>query len=170
MRKRPWLGLLYGNLLMAAALTEWPDPASAQSQAAGNLKCNMLHAEQTVTGSTDLTSSDPNKLTPVNATTQDMILKSGLPCDAINIPDGPVPGTPPVANRQRGFDFYSWLTFIALNSPADNPTGIANVPSRHQDGVGRRQDLQAAARRHAGEQRGTDLGEGGDPAGLPEPL
>ncbi len=24
-----------------------------------------------------------------------------------------------LANRQRGFDFYSWLTFIALNSPAD---------------------------------------------------
>jgi hypothetical protein len=127
MRKRRWLGLLYGNLLMAAALMAWPDPVSAQSQAAGNFKCNMLHAEQTVAGSTDLTSSDPNKLTPVNASTKDMILKSGLPCDGVNTDKGPA--ALPIANRQRGFDFYSWLTFIALNSPADNPTGIATSRS-----------------------------------------
>ena len=27
-----------------------------------------------------------------------------------------------LGNLQRGFDFYSWLTFIALNSPADGKT------------------------------------------------
>jgi hypothetical protein len=127
MRTRNWLGFGLVNILAVAALATWSEPAAAQaqSQATDTFKCNMLHAEQTVAGSTDLTSSDPKKLTPVDESTKDLILKSGLPCDAINIPDGPVPGTPAVANRQRGFDFYSWLTFIALNAPTDDPTGIA---------------------------------------------
>jgi hypothetical protein len=39
----------------------------------------------------------------------------GLPCDAQQ--EGP-PKSPPDARKlQHGFDYYSWLTFIALNSP-----------------------------------------------------
>jgi hypothetical protein len=40
-------------------------------------------------------------------------------------------------NLQRGFDFYSWRTFIALNSPADAKTTIdhsqADTPARWED-------------------------------------
>src|SRR5262249_12794509 len=32
----------------------------------------------------------------------------------------------PLDNLQHGFDLYSWLTFVALNSPADGKTSILN--------------------------------------------
>ena len=49
------------------------------------------------------------------------LLVSGQPCQQNVsttglVASGPGPG---MANLQRGFDFYSWLTFIAMNSPAD---------------------------------------------------
>jgi len=34
----------------------------------------------------------------------------------------------PLTNLQRGFDFFSWLTFIALNSPADAGKSIGQGP------------------------------------------
>jgi hypothetical protein len=65
----------------------------------------------------DRTSDTPPELTRVDQTTKDKILNSGLPCqESVDI--GPDPSKP-LENLQRGFDFYSWLTFIALNSPAD---------------------------------------------------
>ena len=39
-------------------------------------------------------------------------------------------------NLQRGFDFYSWRTFIAMNSPADgSPIGQSqpDLPTRWED-------------------------------------
>ena len=38
-------------------------------------------------------------------------------------------------NLQRGFDFYSWLTFIALNSPADGRS-IEQIQSGHPNKMG----------------------------------
>ena len=38
-------------------------------------------------------------------------------------------------NLQRGFDFYSWRTFIALNSPADG-SPIEHVTAGHADPMG----------------------------------
>ena len=64
------------------------------------------------------TMSAPPKLTPVDQTTKDKILNSGLPCQESVDPDLD-PNKTHLENIQRGFDFYSWLTFIALNSPAD---------------------------------------------------
>src|SRR5215831_17733588 len=64
------------------------------------------------------TMSAPPKLTPVDQTTKDKILNSGLPCQESVNPDLD-PNKTHLENIQRGFDFYSWLTFIALNSPAD---------------------------------------------------
>jgi hypothetical protein len=49
------------------------------------------------------------------------LLTSGQPCQQRVTTNGLVPNDP-LANLQRGFDFYSWLTFIALNSPADGKT------------------------------------------------
>ena len=54
--------------------------------------------------------------TPTPVTPQ--ILTSGQPCQQVVTTRAPVPGAA-LANLQRGFDFYSWLTFIALNSPVD---------------------------------------------------
>jgi hypothetical protein len=46
------------------------------------------------------------------------LLKVGLPCAEKVNTVGPL-GDDGLRNLQRGFDFYSWQTFIALNSPAD---------------------------------------------------
>ncbi|MGP8121638.1 MAG: hypothetical protein ACLP8B_14120, partial [Xanthobacteraceae bacterium] len=45
------------------------------------------------------------------------LLHKGLPCAETVSGSGSAPTG--LQNRQHGFDFYSWLTFIALNSPAD---------------------------------------------------
>ena len=60
--------------------------------------------------------SDPKKriATPITPA----LLTSGQPCQQRVTTNGLIPNAP-LANLQRGFDFYSWLTFIALNSPAD---------------------------------------------------
>ena len=61
---------------------------------------------------------------PIDDTVKDDILKSGLPCQE-NVTRTGTQGDPAgkeaigLENLQRGFDFYSWRTFIALNSPAD---------------------------------------------------
>jgi hypothetical protein len=52
--------------------------------------------------------------TPINAS----LLTKGLPC-AENVSPLGLFGDDGLANLQRGFDFYSWLTFLALNAPAD---------------------------------------------------
>jgi len=79
---------------------------------------------------------------------KDSILKSGLPCQENARPTAQ--GDPAgdetsgqgnlqrgLENLQRGFDFYSWRTFIALNSPADGTTPIekaqADTPTKWED-------------------------------------
>ena len=47
-----------------------------------------------------------------------MRAKKRLPC-AENVSTLRLFGDNALANLQRGFDFYSWLTFLALNAPAD---------------------------------------------------
>lgn len=94
-----------------------PAQAQAPSKPLGQ-PCNLL---------SDLVQADPRspkpavpaKLTPIDATTKNLILNSGLPCQETVTGDGPDKTKTPLEHRQRGFDFYSWLTFIALNSPAD---------------------------------------------------
>ncbi len=46
------------------------------------------------------------------------LLTSGQPCQQKVNTQG-LFGDDALANLQRGFDFYSWLTFVAMNSPAD---------------------------------------------------
>jgi hypothetical protein len=67
---------------------------------------------------------DPRGATPIDAA----LLKGDLPCsEEVSGDEGPL-GDDELRNLQRGFDFYSWLSFIALNAPADN-SGIANSKS-----------------------------------------
>src|SRR5262245_9799044 len=120
------LGLI--NILGLIALAGWSQTSSAQSPTTTPAvpQCNLLH--DLVPDPADPTSfaKDSNgkpTLSRVDATTKDKILTSGLPCAEIQSDKGPA--KTPIENRQRGFDFYSWLTFIALNSPAANRKGIA---------------------------------------------
>jgi hypothetical protein len=57
----------------------------------------------------------PNPMaTPIDGS----LLNKRLPC-AENVSTLGLFGNDSLANLQRGFDFYSWLTFLALNAPAD---------------------------------------------------
>jgi hypothetical protein len=143
MREDRRFGLGLVNILGPAVLLMSLQSSSAQSpppsltRTATSSNCNVLH-DLVPSKPTDPASSDPTKLTPVDGTTKDLILKSGLPCDAINSGGGPA--KTPIENRQRGFDFYSWLTFVALNSPAADPDrkgiegGRADSPTIWEDG------------------------------------
>lgn len=63
--------------------------------------------------------------TPVTST----LLTSGLPCDAQLV----APFT--LDNLQHGFDYYSWLTFIALNAPVSGqaPAPGSDAPTLWED-------------------------------------
>jgi hypothetical protein len=87
----------------------------------------------------DLQPPDPQTkkraLTPIDASTKTTLLNFGLPCTENVTTEGPAPTG--LQNLQRGFDFYSWLTFIALNSPSDG-SGIEkskpNSRAKWEDG------------------------------------
>jgi hypothetical protein len=84
----------------------------------------------------------PPGLLPISDPIREAILNSGLPCQERVNPAGPPFDNPNVEdvgleNLQRGFDFYSWRTFIAMNAPADGKTRIdksqANMRTRWED-------------------------------------
>jgi hypothetical protein len=120
------LGTAVGLVSLAVSLTESPiQPAGAatasQAKASG-LQCNGTRILDPFKGK--LAGPDlPAGLVPIDNKTRDSILTSGLPCQENVTPDhqADVTGKEPfgLENLQRGFDFYSWRTFIALNSPAD---------------------------------------------------
>jgi len=76
----------------------------------------------------------PARLLPINDATRRSIFGVGLPCQESVSPKGQE--TEGLDNLQRGFDFYSWRTFIALNSPADGTPieqAPANAPTLWED-------------------------------------
>jgi hypothetical protein len=90
-------------------------PAPAQSKEPG-LQCNPAPVTDPFKGK--LAGQDiPPGLLPIDDKDKSDILKSGLPCQERVNPNGQEDVG--LENLQRGFDFYSWRTFIALNSPAD---------------------------------------------------
>jgi hypothetical protein len=80
----------------------------------------------------------PQGLLPINDSTRKSIFDAGLPCQESVSPGGQETVAADnsraagLVNLQRGFDFYSWRTFLSLNSPtnrrpidqaqADDPT------------------------------------------------
>src|SRR6202011_1097447 len=73
---------------------------------------------------------------PLSAKDRTDILNSGLPCQerVSTHMSGGGPEKEDLENLQRGFDFYSWRTFIAMNAPADSNITIdhsqADTPTR----------------------------------------
>ena len=94
-------------------------------------KCNL-------TPDTISDPKNPNKQIPQPVTPA--LLTSGQPCQEVVSTNGLLPNDP-LGNLQRGFDFYSWLTFIALNSPADGKT-IGQGPRPGGDALTRWESLQ----------------------------
>jgi hypothetical protein len=115
---------------LVGILSSFPSP---QAQAQAQVRCNLMHDLMPANPPNPLMplslrlDLDPKK--PVDPATKEAILnnimETGLPCQETVSGDGPE-GTKKtqLQHRQRGFDFYSWLTFLALNSPADGRTRI----------------------------------------------
>ena len=107
------------GLLASSALAQAPVPDINPPFA----NCNMTPEAVEVKPPAGTTNPSTFKVTPI---TPDL-LTSGQPCQQIVNTAGRA-GDDTVTNRQRGFDFYSWLTFIAMNSPADGKTTIGKGP------------------------------------------
>jgi hypothetical protein len=111
-------GATGGILLMlsAASLAQTTAPAASPVQAPG-LQCNgdpkMVDPFKGRLADPGL----PPGLLPLDPASKEKVLKSGLPCQENVNPAGAEASG--LENLQRGFDFYSWRTFIAMNSPAD---------------------------------------------------
>jgi hypothetical protein len=109
------------NILGLIALAGWSMSSLAQtsrgSSSAPARDINPPVTNCNVTPDTNQASVPPPgqpTATPIIAE----LLTSGQPCQQVVSTRGLVAGNG-LANLQRGFDFYSWLTFIAMNSPAD---------------------------------------------------
>jgi hypothetical protein len=81
------------------------------------------------------------KRTEMDKEAKERLLTSGQPCQQVVTTVG-LFGDDSLANRQRGFDFYSWLTFIAMNSPADGKTTIGKGNRPGGDAKTKWEDLQ----------------------------
>ncbi|WP_456666417.1 hypothetical protein [Bradyrhizobium sp. USDA 3240] len=102
------------------------NPTGSQT---ASLQCNGTQLFDPFKGKLTGSSLPPEVLASAIAN-KDSILKSGLPCqenvrtgaqgDQAGIEDSGL------ENLQRGFDFYSWRTFLALNAP-DDGTPIENA-------------------------------------------
>jgi len=154
-RHTQWFILALG-LAAAVGLTSlsvFPTPSSAQNTAtvttatasaatAGGLNCTgaAVPTPDPSNGQMDpflgplVGPSLPAGLLPISDATRKSILAVGLPCQERVSPKGQEKVG--LDNLQRGFDFYSWRTFIALNSPADGSSieqAQADAPTLWED-------------------------------------
>jgi hypothetical protein len=127
-------------MLPAVSLAQTTAPTASQVQAPG-LQCKGEQIFDPFKGRLAGPGLPPGLL-PIDVVNRDKVLKSGLPCQE-NVRTSLPPGDPAaeatgLENLQRGFDFYSWRTFIALNSPADgtpidSEKAQADTPTRWED-------------------------------------
>jgi hypothetical protein len=126
-------------LAQAPAAAPPPAPPPPAAQATPNLKCNGAAFDAAFSDRFPGPLALPGPLKgvlPLSAKDKTDILTSGLPCQekvSTGLPSGG-PEKEGLENLQRGFDFYSWRTFIALNAPADSKITIdhaqADTPTR----------------------------------------
>ncbi len=105
--------------LLSLALLVGLPTGEASAQAPGDINPPVTNCN--ITPDTDADAKPPPaKVTATPITTE--LLKTGQPCQQVVSTKGLVPVDAPsgkLRNLQRGFDFYSWLTFVAINAPAD---------------------------------------------------
>jgi hypothetical protein len=135
-------GATGGILLMlsVASLAQTTVPAASPVQVPG-LQCNGTQMFDPFKGRLAGPGLLPGLL-PIDTASRDKALKSGLPCqeNVRPVAQGDPAGIEAngLENLQRGFDFYSWRTFIALNSPADgtpidSEKAQADTPTKWED-------------------------------------
>ena len=124
------LGLIVICGVSAPSAAQTPAPAAGGTTEIKPLspifKCNASPLPDPFKGK--LAGADiPPGIIPVSDQDKANILNSDLPCQErvspspVNADAGEAEG---LQNLQRGFDFYSWRTFVAMNSPADGKTTI----------------------------------------------
>jgi hypothetical protein len=114
MRTKPSLAVGVIGILAIVGLMGWTASAQVPVPTTATLACDDNPPPDTNQTKPPATPLPETKLTPIDAS----LLSKGLPCAENVNPRGPF-GDDGLANLQRGFDFYSWLTFLALNAPAD---------------------------------------------------
>ena len=127
-RHTQWFILALGLAIAVGLASLWalPTPLSAQNAATADTAAPIATAPELPCKSKPVPdpfegplagANLPPGLLPINDATRKSVLGFGLPCQE----DVHTTGQEEIglANLQRGFDFYSWRTFIALNSPAD---------------------------------------------------
>ncbi len=115
-------------------------PTASQAKPPAGLQCNIKLPPVTDPFKGKLAGPDlPLGLLPIDDKIKTAILTSGLPCQESVNPNQANPDAiedTGLENLQRGFDFYSWRTFVALNSPADGSSiekSHADTPTRWED-------------------------------------
>jgi hypothetical protein len=131
------VGLISLSVFSTQSPAQTTGAATATQPTAPGLACNGTRILDPFKG--PLGGTDPGLL-PIDDKDKSDILKSGLPCQENVTPNAQADPTGKeangLANLQRGFDFYSWRTFIALNSPADGTSidqAQADMPTRWED-------------------------------------
>jgi hypothetical protein len=133
MHYRPLLSVSFATAAALVALTVLSGPSPAQTAVAAaappvkplplQLKCDAVPMPDPFKGK--LAGRElPSGIIPVGPDDRSKILSLDLPCQDRALPTGPEDVG--LDNLQRTFDFYSWRTFIALNSPADGKTTISD--------------------------------------------
>ncbi len=132
MHYRPLLSVSFVTAAALVALAGLSGPSLAQTAAAAaappikplplELKCNPVPFLPDPFKGKLAGPQLPLGIIPVGADDKSKILSLDLPCQDRALPSGPEDVG--LDNLQRTFDFYSWRTFIALNSPADGKTTI----------------------------------------------
>ncbi len=113
------VGLISLSVFSTQSPAQTGGAATVSQTKAPSMQCNGARLLDPFKGK--LAGSDlPVGLLPIDEKVRDSILGSGMPCQENVTPVGQEDVG--LDNLQRGFDFYSWRTFIALNSPADRTT------------------------------------------------
>lgn len=125
MRNRRSLAAGLTNIFIFVALSASPVFAQATNPAGSppppDINPAVTTCEHAIADTDQASVTPPAK--PTATRISQALLTSGQPCEPLTSTKG-LFGDNELANRQRGFDFYSWLTFIAMNSPTDgSPIG-----------------------------------------------